>query len=837
MTLMSNEHVIATYIIETALPLQHAAEVLAGEQSTGTFVRVERETDDLRARFAAQVESIEEIPLTGASPLPGFIGDPAHRRRARLRLRFPLDNFGPSMPNLLAAVAGNLFEIKELSAIRLVDLELPQPFADRYAGPAFGVEGTRRLMSRPTGAMIGTIIKPSIGLSPADLAEVVDNLATAGVDFIKDDELQGNGPSAPLAERVKAVMPVLERHADRTGVKPMYAFNITDDIDRLEANHDLVVAAGGTCVMACINFVGLAGLDYLRRRSVVPIHGHRAMLGATARSEQVGIGFRAWQQLARLAGADHLHTNGISNKFYETDAEVLDSIAAVRTPLLGLTPTVPVLSSGQWAGLAHATYEAVGTTDLLVLAGGGIHGHPDGAAAGVASMRNAWASAERGENAETALAASAELRRATDLFGPVRVRGHRRLLRRRLHRQRRRAAAVRPTRLERAAVHDAAGRRDARADGGRGGCRGGGRYRPVAPDAADRGGAPARARGVPRAVARRRAVQGLLDGGFVAHRGKPRPRGRDRARRVRRRGRPPAVRAARLRALHRLRASLRLGGRAGAPARPAADDVAASVHTDARVRPRPSPRRADRALRGLALHLAYGELRERLATGGTDLVVLDTLDEDHLRAVGAAVLALPGSTFAIGSGGLSHGIAAAVPGAAATLPTATPRRGPVLAVSGSRSPQTRRQLDAAASAGWLVRPLPLGADRGPVIAEALAALGAGRSVALGSDDADTTGIPPERLLETIAEAAADVVRAAASADLTRRIVVCGGDTSSRITRLLGMTSLSIAANPWGNVVLLRAHSADPAIDGRELLLKGGQVGAASLLPDVDALDA
>ncbi|AZS38267.1 Ribulose bisphosphate carboxylase-like protein 2 [Microbacterium lemovicicum] len=418
---MTTQHVIATYAIETSFPLAQAAEVLAGEQSTGTFVRVERESDDLRARFAAQVESIQEVPLTGSSALPGFIGDPSARRRGILRLRFPLDNFGPSMPNLLAAVAGNLFELKELSAIKLLDLELPSAFADRYAGPGFGVEGTRRLVGRPDGAMIGTIIKPSIGLAPSELAEVVGELAEAGVDFIKDDELQGNGPSAPLAERVRAVMPVLHRYADRTGRMPMYAFNITDDIGMLEANHDLVVSAGGTCVMACINLVGLSGLEFLRRHAEVPIHGHRAMLGAVNRSDQVGIGFGAWQKLARLAGADHLHTNGISNKFYETDEEVLASIAAVRTPLLGLTPTVPVLSSGQWGGLAHATYRAVGSTDLLVLAGGGIHGHPDGAAAGVASMRDAWRSAASGESVDDALDRSEALRRARELFGPVRV--------------------------------------------------------------------------------------------------------------------------------------------------------------------------------------------------------------------------------------------------------------------------------------------------------------------------------------------------------------------------------------------------------------------------------
>ncbi len=415
-----NDRVIATYAIETSLPLERAAEVLAGEQSTGTFVRVARETDDVRARFAAQVVGLSEVPLGDAAPLPGTIGDPSKRRRAVLRLSFPLDNFGPSIPNLQAAVAGNLFEIKELAAVKLLDLDLPPAFGERYGGPRFGVGGTRKLIGRPAGALIGTIVKPSIGLSPDELASVVDELATAGVDFIKDDELQGNGPHSPLADRVAAVMPVLHRHADRTGRMPMYAFNITDDIHLLEANHDLVVAAGGTCVMACINMVGLAGLAHLARLTAVPIHGHRAMFGAISRSDQLGFAFRAWQKLARLSGADHLHTNGISNKFYESDERVLAAIADVRSPLPGIGDTLPVLSSGQWAGLAHATRAAVGTDDLLVLAGGGIHGHPDGAAGGAASMRDAWDAAERGESVAQAMAASPALRRAVDVFGSPR---------------------------------------------------------------------------------------------------------------------------------------------------------------------------------------------------------------------------------------------------------------------------------------------------------------------------------------------------------------------------------------------------------------------------------
>lgn len=234
---------------------------------------------------------------------------------------------------------------------------------------------------------------------------------------------------------------------------------------------------------------------------------------------------------------------------------------------------------------------------------------------------------------------------------------------------------------------------------------------------------------------------------------------------------------------------------------------------------------------------AYDSLAARLRDADEAAVVLDAVTDDDLVAVGAALHDLPTPVFAIGSGGLSHGIAAARPGAASAVPAATPAAGPVLVVSGSRSPQTRRQAEAAAAAGWLVRPLPLGSDDiVEATATALDALASGRNVVFTSADADTSSVGDRSALEAIADSAATLVRTASEARVVRRVIVCGGDTSSRITRLLGIQALSLAANPWGNVVLLRPHAADPGIDGLELLLKGGQVGADSLFLDVAALD-
>ncbi|MGW1344610.1 RuBisCO large subunit C-terminal-like domain-containing protein [Kribbella sp. NPDC002412] len=421
--------VVATYLVESYLPLEDAAEVIAGEQSTGTFVAVARETTELRERFAARVVSVDELPPADtADPahadLPGAVRVPgARRRRGRVRISFGLENFGPSLPNLLAAVAGNLFELRQLAGIRLLDLELPLAFAERYPGPQYGVSGTRELLQRPDGVLLGTIVKPSIGLPVEELRIVVRELAEAGIDFIKDDELMGNPPHSPLADRVAVVSEELDKVAARTGRRPMYAFNITDDLDRMAANHDLVRDAGGTCVMVCVNLVGLAGLAWLRERCELPIHGHRAMTGVFTRAPGLGIDFVAWSKLARLAGADHLHTNGLSNKFYETDDEVLRSITAVQQPLfddaatrLNTYETLPVLSSGQSPGLAPETYRRTNTTDLLVLAGGGIHGHPAGPAAGVTAMRTAWHCAVNGDDLTAAAATTPALRQALETF-------------------------------------------------------------------------------------------------------------------------------------------------------------------------------------------------------------------------------------------------------------------------------------------------------------------------------------------------------------------------------------------------------------------------------------
>jgi ribulose-bisphosphate carboxylase large chain len=447
---MSNA-IIATYRIETAEPLEKAAEMIAGEQSSGTFLPVPGETEELKARSRARVLEIKRLDTSPFPALPGSRGPQAKTtapqnvltgstpqagteqaaeeltsamrasyQRAEIKIAFPFDNIGCNLPTLLATVCGNLFELAEHSGCKLLDLELPLEFASRYPGPQFGIEGTRSLAGVYERPIIGTIVKPSVGLSPQQTADLVRELGVAGIDFVKDDELMANPPHSPLAERVACVMRVINELADSTGKKIMYAVNISDEVDAMRRHHDCVLAAGGTCVMVSLNHVGFAGVSALRSSCALPIHGHRNGWGMFTRHPLLGIEFAAYQKLWRAVGVDHLHVNGLQNKFWEPDDSVVRSIHAMRAPLWSGYHAMPVISSGQWGGQAPETLKLTGTQDVMYVAGGGIMAHPGGPASGLRGIQQAWQAAAQGISLEQYAREHTELRQTLEKFGGLR---------------------------------------------------------------------------------------------------------------------------------------------------------------------------------------------------------------------------------------------------------------------------------------------------------------------------------------------------------------------------------------------------------------------------------
>jgi ribulose-bisphosphate carboxylase large chain len=414
---MPAERICATYRIESPLPIEAAANVLAGEQSSGTFVDVPGETEELRNRYRAKIERITELEPSDRPSLPGSRAPNASKyHRAEIVVSWSIENVGYNLPTLVSTLQGNLYELSQISGLKLIDLDIPPAFVKSYPGPQFGVSGTRKLTGVQDRPIIGTIIKPSIGLSPQATAALVTKLVEAGIDFIKDDELMANPPHSPLHLRVDAIMRVINDHADRTGKRVMYAFNISDEIDEMLRNYELVRSSGGTCAMLSLNSIGLAGVKKVCDQAALAIHGHRNGWGMLNRHPMLGIEFAAYQKLWRLAGVDQIHVNGIANKFWEPDDSVVRSIEACRTPFLDGYEILPVISSGQTSLQAPETFRRIKTIDVLYMAGGGIMAHPSGPAAGVIAVRQAWEAAVKGIELSEFARDRSELRQQLEKF-------------------------------------------------------------------------------------------------------------------------------------------------------------------------------------------------------------------------------------------------------------------------------------------------------------------------------------------------------------------------------------------------------------------------------------
>jgi 3-oxoisoapionate-4-phosphate decarboxylase len=383
-----------TYRIETPGSVEAMAAKIASDQSTGTFVAVPGETEELKARVAARVVAIRQLP-DGAHPSwPETSASVLHRGEADIE--FPLDAIGTDLSALMTIAIGGVYSIKGMTGVRIVDMKLPEPFGKAHPGPQFGIPGSRRLTGVEGRPIIGTIVKPALGLRPHETAALVGELISSGVDFIKDDEKLMSPAYSPLKERVEAIMPLILDHEQKTGKKVMYAFGISHaDPDEMMRNHDLVVKAGGNCAVVNINSIGMGGMTFLRKRSEIVLHAHRNGWDVLTRHPGTGMDFKVWQQFWRLIGVDQFQINGIRVKYWEPDESFVESFKAVSTPLFEPADCpLPVAGSGQWGGQAPETYQRTGrTTDLMYLCGGGIVSHPGGPAAGVRAVQQAWQAA------------------------------------------------------------------------------------------------------------------------------------------------------------------------------------------------------------------------------------------------------------------------------------------------------------------------------------------------------------------------------------------------------------------------------------------------------------
>jgi ribulose-bisphosphate carboxylase large chain len=366
--------VIASYRFrpEKGTSPEEAARWIAEEETTGTWTGIGTTTGYVRRLDGEVVEIV---------PGEGFY---------LTKIRYPAEIFEPgNVAQYLSVVAGNLFGLRKLASVRLLDMDFPGSLVP-FGGPKFGIRGIRAMVGTTNRPHVGTIIKPKVGLTPADTAEVAYQAALGGVDLIKDDETLTDQAFCPVKERVPRVMKALGKVKDETGRQVLYAVNITTRADRIVERAEEAIALGANMVMVDVIISGFGALQALGEAPgvTVPIHVHRAMHAAMTRNREHGIAFRPFARIVRWLGGDQLHTGTVSGKMSHDAPEVLGDNAVLTGPCFGKKRVFPVSSGGLHPGKVFAELQTLGT-DVVLQAGGGIHGHPDGTAAGAMAMRQA----------------------------------------------------------------------------------------------------------------------------------------------------------------------------------------------------------------------------------------------------------------------------------------------------------------------------------------------------------------------------------------------------------------------------------------------------------------
>jgi len=403
----AGDDVLCAYKVTTDLAIKKAASAIAAEQSTGTWTEISTGSTKIDERLAGRVLETRKIG----------------RNEHLVIIEFPAADFDPEgggIPQLLSVVAGNLFGLEALKAVRLEQLYLPKKIVTAFPGPKFGAEGIYSRLDKERGRpLLGTIVKPKIGLNPKKTAEYVYKVGVGGLTNSKDDETLTDQKFCPILERTRAIAEAIDRVKSETGRKMMHAINISTRPDRILDLADKVIAAGATELMIDVLTTGFSAIQIVAEDPSVtlPLHIHRTMHGAITRNPHHGIAMEVFALLTRICGGDALHvgTFGIG-KMHGEKYEDLRSKLMLTMDLHGRCEVLPVCSGGVHPGLIPKILSIAGTP-LQIQAGGGVSGHPKGLISGARAMNQAVDAYLAGKPLREYAKDHPELRLALDKWG------------------------------------------------------------------------------------------------------------------------------------------------------------------------------------------------------------------------------------------------------------------------------------------------------------------------------------------------------------------------------------------------------------------------------------
>ncbi len=362
---------ICTFRIEPLDPnrsMQWAAGGVAAESSIGTWTELTTEKPYMKQLAATVFELSNKIA----------------------RVAYPIELFEPgNLPNIMSSIAGNVFGLGDLKYLRLLDIQLAPQLIKSFPGPAFGIPGIRKVLKVPKRPLVGTIIKPKLGLRTKDHAAVAYSAWVGGCDIVKDDENLSSQKFNPFEKRVIETLDKRDRAEEETGDRKVYLINVTAETKEMLRRAEFVEDHGGRVAMIDILTCGFSAVATLRNQGFnLILHGHRAMHAAFTKLPEHGIAMPVIAVVSRLLGIDQLHVGTAVGKMSEDRQEVETNIRECTQPLQGLLPTLPVASGGLHPRHVPQLIDIFGK-DVVIQAGGGIHGHPRGTEIGATAMRQA----------------------------------------------------------------------------------------------------------------------------------------------------------------------------------------------------------------------------------------------------------------------------------------------------------------------------------------------------------------------------------------------------------------------------------------------------------------
>jgi ribulose-bisphosphate carboxylase large chain len=356
--------------------------IVAGESSIGTWTEVKTMNKHIGKTLTPKVYYLDE-------------------KNKRCRIAYPIELFElGNLPEIMSSIGGNIYGMKSAEGLRWEDVKIPEKMLKAFKGPRFGIEGIRRYLGVWNRPLVGTIVKPKVGLTTEEHAKVAYQAWKGGCDIVKDDENLTSQDFNKFQKRFLATIDACKKAEEETGEKKIYFINCTAEAEEMIRRIKFVEKHGGNFIMLDILTLGWSALQTARNNTKLPIHAHRAGHAMFDRNPNQGMAMEVIAQFARMVGVDSLHIGTAYGKMSGKKDEVLhiedemegESTEQTKKNLSqkwhDIKPVLGVASGGVYPALVPKIMEFMGK-DVVLQAGGGIHGHPFGTEAGARAMRQA----------------------------------------------------------------------------------------------------------------------------------------------------------------------------------------------------------------------------------------------------------------------------------------------------------------------------------------------------------------------------------------------------------------------------------------------------------------